>query len=105
MLWTIVISQVMGSSSGGRGRSEGQVLAESDFRQGPDSWAVKGGGAQLYERSATLAARGKGKEWHFVAPPHFLGNKIAAFSGVLEFRLGHPQHMGAELNRDKTWGV
>lgn len=87
------------------GRSEERVLAESDFRRGQDSWTVKGGGAALYQRERTLAAKGKGKEWHFVAPPHFLGDKMEAYLGVLQFRLGHAQHMGAEMNRDKTWGV
>ena len=31
--------------------------------------------------------------------------QIEAYKGVLEFRLGHGNHMGTELNRDKNWGV
>lgn len=31
--------------------------------------------------------------------------QIEAYKGVLEFRLGHGNHMGTELSRDKSWGV
>jgi len=34
-----------------------------------------------------------------------VSEQIEAYKGLLEFRLGHAHHMGAELSRDKTWGV
>ena len=82
----VVLITSLISSSGGQ--SPGNVIAESDFRvDGTDSWSVKGGGAgqlQVFtvqgsssqSRGFRLAAQGHGREWFFIAPPKFLGDKV-----------------------------
>jgi hypothetical protein len=62
-------------------RAPGTTLAESDFRDGNhDGWTARGGRAELCKDGAPgrLAAMGHGKEWFFVAPPQFLGDKVSS---------------------------
>ena len=89
---------------------QGRPLAESEFRGAEEAWTTTGAATPaVYTpqgfQSARLGAKGQGKVWFFVAPPPFLGDKLGAYHGVLEFRLGHATHTGAELPRDKLWGV
>ena len=60
------------------------VIAQSDFRFGDDSWSIQGRDAEPYKAkgllATKLAAKGNGKAWFFVAPSHFLGDKVLSFA-------------------------
>ncbi len=60
-------------------RASGTVLAESDFCDGNhEGWTARGGRAELLKGKGRLEAMGHGKEWFFVAPPQFLGDKVSS---------------------------
>jgi len=74
----VLASCLAHASSGAHTRS---CVAESNFQGGDDSWTVKGAQAEVYTPSGplatTFAVKGGGKEWWFVAPPAFLGDKVS----------------------------
>jgi len=88
------------------------VVVESTFVSGqkPDGWTIFGDSAKFQDAPGrfhdTLSALGEGlKDWYFSAPPKFLGDKLEAYGGSLEFEFGHATQSGKEIDRTKVWGL
>mmetsp|Transcript_20486 Transcript_20486/g.48698 ORF Transcript_20486/g.48698 Transcript_20486/m.48698 type:complete len:253 (+) Transcript_20486:236-994(+) len=71
------------------GRSDPNVLAESDFLWDDDGWKLEGNPNGLLHGSKMIkAADDDASTWYFVAPSKFVGAKRAAYKGKLSFRHG-----------------